>query len=952
MKSFPLGLPALALLLTGTLHAQYIPRAEFGDPAVRLRSTIDTNLIRTSIYNFGYSGRMGIGQGSPFEWPKNTGRDYIALRGMFVGGEVRDEHGDTIHIVSVPAFRQNLATGGDWNFNPIPEYMNPARLSIARSNDPTGWPAVWPDKLSDGIDPGWPGSWNGLYGKNQFFAGTELYYHYSDNVYNRYQYYPDSTNHSRAGLGIVVSERVIEWDDPLLKNVIITVSDIYNAGTRDLDKVGVTLWIADLIGGDGDSQDDIIAYNLQKRVVVMEDRDGISSNPAFQGAVVGQVGLAFLNTPDDLGIGSVQYVPAGAVNFSTVADAYLWSVMTPGTFVDTSSPQWGDYDLYASVGPFALHAGEAKRLTTALVFVPGQSPGPPDPARVYRAVDTLRNILPRGPQGNIVPVSLNSPAKGQVVLDTTTIRWNAGGGDTALKVSIMISSDFGDNWSMLAGFQPNSGSYQWSTGSFPVGIFYKLRLLASDTTSIGFSVMDSTFTIRSAQQVAPQVRLDKSMIAKSFHSLVPVRWMAGDADGDTVWIDLYCKIEGVFGWTPISAGVSNTGEYIWNSASFPEGSRYFIEARVRDGFDSVAVDSVGPFEVHSVRYGLSDSASVQRTTIGTGPIEVHIADTSQLTGHTYNLQFSVSADSGTRFAVIDQNTSKVVISDATDLRGLAEGPIFDGIRLFVRNDSLSLDTADSRWQRTGILKYQFKLLRLGFSSGVPELGDYDIEIGNVGLDTSIAITVSYRQAPSKPVNFRITNTLTGRKVRFGFFENDGTDGRFTAMPPGFGAISDLIVLLTTVHDSLVPSWALSLDPFSAGVIPAAGDSLRIRFLKPFQQGDMYRFQALRGNILAVREANRIPKGWELRQNYPNPFNPSTTIGFTLPTKAHVRLQIYNLLGQLVATLVDAIEESGARSAKWNAGNAPSGPYFYRLEATDQAHPSRVFTQVRKMVLVK
>jgi len=80
----------------------------------------------------------------------------------------------------------------------------------------------------------------------------------------------------------------------------------------------------------------------------------------------------------------------------------------------------------------------------------------------------------------------------------------------------------------------------------------------------------------------------------------------------------------------------------------------------------------------------------------------------------------------------------------------------------------------------------------------------------------------------------------------------------------------------------------------------------------------------------------VPEGCSLAQNFPNPFNPSTTIGFSLSSPAHVRLRVYNMLGQEVATLLDRSCLSGTHQAVWNglddSGNAvPSGIYVYRLE---------------------
>ncbi len=84
---------------------------------------------------------------------------------------------------------------------------------------------------------------------------------------------------------------------------------------------------------------------------------------------------------------------------------------------------------------------------------------------------------------------------------------------------------------------------------------------------------------------------------------------------------------------------------------------------------------------------------------------------------------------------------------------------------------------------------------------------------------------------------------------------------------------------------------------------------------------------------------------KLRQNYPNPFNPSTSISFTLANAGQVRLTVYNILGQTVATLVDGELAAGEHSVNWQAEGVPSGLYFYRVEAGTSA-------EVRRMMLVR
>ncbi|MDI6767873.1 MAG: T9SS type A sorting domain-containing protein [Bacteroidota bacterium] len=100
------------------------------------------------------------------------------------------------------------------------------------------------------------------------------------------------------------------------------------------------------------------------------------------------------------------------------------------------------------------------------------------------------------------------------------------------------------------------------------------------------------------------------------------------------------------------------------------------------------------------------------------------------------------------------------------------------------------------------------------------------------------------------------------------------------------------------------------------------------------------------------EVIALPKEYALEQNYPNPFNPVTTLKYGLPFTSDVRLKIYNTLGQLVATLVDEIQEAGYKSVDWNSSNIASGVYFYRLEAMNISNPSKSFTKVKKMLLLR
>ncbi|MGD8778691.1 MAG: T9SS type A sorting domain-containing protein [Ignavibacteria bacterium] len=89
----------------------------------------------------------------------------------------------------------------------------------------------------------------------------------------------------------------------------------------------------------------------------------------------------------------------------------------------------------------------------------------------------------------------------------------------------------------------------------------------------------------------------------------------------------------------------------------------------------------------------------------------------------------------------------------------------------------------------------------------------------------------------------------------------------------------------------------------------------------------------------------IASEYMLNQNYPNPFNPSTTISFTLQKQEHVKLTVYDALGNEITTLINKTLSSGLNTFNFDASNLSSGTYIYRLETES-------FVEARKMILLK
>ena len=96
---------------------------------------------------------------------------------------------------------------------------------------------------------------------------------------------------------------------------------------------------------------------------------------------------------------------------------------------------------------------------------------------------------------------------------------------------------------------------------------------------------------------------------------------------------------------------------------------------------------------------------------------------------------------------------------------------------------------------------------------------------------------------------------------------------------------------------------------------------------------------------------KIISDYFLYQNYPNPFNPQTIIGFRIKDRNYVKLIVYDILGKLIKTLVNNIEEQGYHEVKFNAENLSSGIYLYRIEIVGENNIPK-YSDMKKLILLK
>ena len=156
------------------------------------------------------------------------------------------------------------------------------------------------------------------------------------------------------------------------------------------------------------------------------------------------------------------------------------------------------------------------------------------------------------------------------------------------------------------------------------------------------------------------------------------------------------------------------------------------------------------------------------------------------------------------------------------------------------------------------------------------------------------------------------------------------------------------------NDGMPDEWEVAngLDPSNSGDANLDADQDGYTNIEEHINGI---FEPADGTTGDDGKGPNLPDGFALHQNFPNPFNPTTTIGYMLNENAFVTLEVFNLLGHPIRSLVNAPRNAGYNAAAWDGRNANGGPvtsgvYIYRLTIAEQS--GAVMTSAKRMILVK
>ncbi|MCU7494428.1 MAG: hypothetical protein HF314_15895 [Ignavibacteria bacterium] len=936
-------LPASADILA-QIH---VPLDMRGNRKYRKESTHNGNNVETLFYNFGevaWWGRQPSGV-----WPKGSGHSYMDGISPIVVAEVKGASGKAIHIDEA-GYRENMdvsPTGIERGWQPRPGYANPNQDEIALSDKPKTWPEKWADK-----DESWNGYWNGYFGKRTN-ADQESWYVVDDQADDGQDFYPDSTDRSRRGLGLKMGVRGFQWSNLLAQDLIFWHYEITNEGTTDYDKIIFGMYVDCGIGGYNDSNDDLANFDTLNNIAYSWDYNGIGDGGW---APTGYAAYAFLESPgnstngidddhdgmtdesredgidnnsnwnaetDDVGLdgvpgtgdfgegdgkptsgwqqpGLVPGAPTGPVNKyglidtnepgepgidktdkdesdqigltafdgfyvgSGVAfrnDDIIWERMSYHHFV--TQTLFGNVAFLFGSGPFILRSGSTERFSLCLVF--GQ-----DLQAIQRNKITVQSIYNNNYNFARPP---DKPTVTAVAGDKkVTLYWD----NKAEKSydSFLKKYDF-EGYKIYKSTDPG---------------FLDARLITD-----GYG--DATIFKPSAQfDIQNDV---KGFFPLDFHG---VKLYMGDNKGlQHSWTDY----DVINGQTYYYAVVS----YDKGDASIGLYPSEVTKVVIRDLAGNVTLDKNTVMVVPgtpSLGYeapGLKDSI-IHNSGFATGSVWTKVIDPNLVRNKNYFISFDNKTHKDTlRYSLysVQNGDSTLIIQDSPYTQGEDANLLFDGMRLFVQNDTVAFLDRRSGWRNNasnlvivGKMLLQGKLPSEGFPSS------YELRVG----EPDSSWRFGYRAA----TNFQIWDKYNNTKVRYELRKPASyTFGELEA--------GDIVNIWLQINGSWKQVWEFDFVAPPGGiqaVKPAGGAIADLTIGTPFKSGDTYSFATKGQQISRTLAASQMDKiavvpnpyvgaaRWE-PQRLTNSGRGERRIYFiNLPQTAEIR--IFTISGDHVTTL--------------------------------------------------
>lgn len=651
---------------------------------------------------------------------------------------------------------------------------------------------------------------------------------------------------------------------------------------------------------------------------------------------------------DLIGLTSALQDPAGALNFNTVADDFIWrKFMVPGRFF--LPRRTGEFDLFVSSGFFPMEPGQRQRIAISVALATGGVVGDNSVIALQNAEEKQRQARNafesdyQFAQAPLQPTLTAVPGDGKV-----TLYWNE------------VAENSIDR--------------------------YILRITGNETAAKDFQ----------------GYRIYRATDAAFLEPLVIT-----DAKGNPIIrqpIAQFDRIDGVSGLHPVDIngvkfdlGTDNGIVHSFVDSNVVNGQLYYYAVTAYDaGYlpaniaptetpIQVDVDPQGNArlgqnvaalrpEMPVAGYTAADVVDqkielVQGTTTAT--VGYNVVDPRRVfDNHIYEITFEdtlirdrlgrgLDTLTTKNFTLTDVTAGEVKIRESTKLKRGEETPLVDGFRLLFFNENrVQVNEALSGWSSPEVFAFRFAPTSFLTFVGEQKPNDYRIVFGEVGIatskDTTIRSGTTSVRLPAKMVNFKVENINTGQPVSFAFAEIDGNDGRYTVNPTNANR-TDIMYFLEPNY-----TWQNTIVPRAGGRNPQAGDTLEVYLRKPFLSGDVFRF-TMRGEKadaqLAKTQLDQVrvvpnpyvaAERWEPRNPYSSGRGPRELHFINLPQKCTIR--IFDVNGVLIDTLEqNSTLDNG--TAIWDMlskdGLAISyGIYLYHIEAPDIGQKTGTFAVIK------
>ena len=256
------------------------------------------------------------------------------------------------------------------------------------------------------------------------------------------------------------------------------------------------------------------------------------------------------------------------------------------------------------------------------------------------------------------------------------------------------------------------------------------------------------------------------------------------------------------------------------------------------------------------------------------------------------------------------------------------------------NKTVIVPTDEYKYDTTGLRIYReampgYNIVGIDCNSIIPSLGAIHCIVKEIGVKDPIFIS----QSALRDTN----NTTTPYEVKAYIKTKSGISNAkiywTTDTTQGFGSLN--MTASADTFTAYIPNKPLGTTIYYY-ISATSNNSKTITKPLPAPSGN-FRFKIT--NASGISGNSSYLNNYTLYQNYPNPFNPVTKIKFDLPKNGFVRIQVFDIAGRLINTLINDFKFSGSYEIDFYVGNLSSGVYFYKMETVD-------YSEVKKMLLIK